>query len=95
MIRLSADAGIMTELLDRFNHLHLPRVLEIKDRLEQGELLLEPDIEFLILVISDSQNMCRIIERNPEFKPLAAKMSHFYYQVIEIARENESYSRRQ
>ena len=90
MAELDSDTGIITELLDRFNHLHLPRVLEIKHRIESGELLLESDIDFLIIVISDSQNMRGFVERNPELKPLAAKISHFYYEIIEVAYENES-----
>ncbi|TQV75165.1 hypothetical protein FLL45_09510 [Aliikangiella marina] len=89
MAALDTDTGVITELLDRFNHLHLPRVMEIKDRLDEGQLLLETDIEFLTVVLTDSQNMRGYIERNPDFKPLAAKISHFYYQIIEIATENE------
>jgi len=90
MIEFDSDTGVITELLDRFNHLHYPRVCDIKSRLDDGKLLQQADIDFLIRVIASSQNMRGLVERNPEYKPLVAKISHFYYEIIEEAVQNES-----
>ena len=89
MVSINHDIGVLKELLDRFNHLHFPRVLEIKTRVENGKALEQADIDFLVIVFTESQNMRGIVERNPDYKPLVAKISHFYFELTEVAYQNE------
>ncbi|MCW8879146.1 MAG: hypothetical protein OQK04_19435 [Kangiellaceae bacterium] len=89
MSPVDQDIGVIKELLDRFNHQHLPRVLEIKSRLEEGKSLRQSDTNFLLLVASDSLTMRGLIERNPTYKPLATKILIFFHQVIATALENQ------
>lgn len=89
MSPVSQDIGVIKALLDRFNHQHLPRVLEIKSRLEEGKPLSQSDINFLLLVASDSLTMRGLVERNTTYKPLATKMLIFFHDVIVSALESE------
>ncbi len=48
------EDGVILALIERFERQRLPRILELKERVDKGELLDESDMEFLEGVIADA-----------------------------------------
>ncbi len=48
------DIGTMTVLLERLTNERLPRLVEIKARVDQGEALADHDIDFLERALNDA-----------------------------------------
>ncbi len=86
----SKDEGVITVLLQRLEQQRLPRVLDLKKKVENGELLNEFDIEFLSEVFADAERVKPLIDRHPEFADLVTKMVSLYKEITEKALENEN-----
>ena len=85
----SKDAGLIEALAKRLEQQRLPKALDLKERVDSGETLNEFDIQFLEEVFRDAQQVSGLIERNPEWHELAAKMVHLYKEITDKALENE------
>ena len=85
----SKDAGVILALLQRFNTQRLPRLLALKERLDNGGVLNDFDIEFLSEVLSDAQSSESYLQRNPEYSELVAQANHLYKEIMDKALENE------
>lgn len=79
------DTGIFYTVLERFEKQHLPRVIEIQERLDQGLELNEFEIEFLCEVLHDSNLLIPFIERHPEYQQWFANCVHYYNHVVDQA----------
>jgi hypothetical protein len=79
------DAGIFFTVFERFAKLHLPRVIQIQDRIEQGLELNEFEIEFLSEVLHDSNLLFPYIDRHPECQQWFANTVHYYNIVVDQA----------
>ena len=88
-MRDSKDAGTIQTLLDRLNKQRLPRVLELKDKVDRGERLSDPDIRFLKLVFEDAGSAQKLADRHPEFQPLVARLIGLYNAITSKALVNE------
>lgn len=86
------DLGVITVLLERLEKQRLPRVLAIKEKVDSGQCLDEPDIEFFKEVFADAQNIMPHIHRHPEYQDLAGKITHLYQQIMETAAKNQNNS---
>ena len=64
----SNDAGVIQALLERFEKFRLPMVLELKDKVDSGELLNEREIEYLEQVLQDAHANRALVERNPKWQ---------------------------
>ena len=89
----TADTGMIEVLLARLNEYRLPRLLELRDRVESGGTLTESDIEFLGHALEDAQATIPLTDRRPELQPLAAKLTALYHEITAKALENESHGR--
>jgi len=86
----SADElGTIYALIERFEKQRLPRLLEIKKRVDKGEVLTELDIQFITEVTHDAQRSKPLIDRHPEWHEFCAEVIHLYEEVVEKALENE------
>ena len=85
----SKDAGLIQMLAERLETERLPRALALKEKVDQGETLAEPDIEFLEQVFKDAGTIRPLIDRHPEWQGLAAKMMLLYKEISDKALENE------
>ena len=89
MSESSKDSGMIQVLAERFEKQRLPRVLSIKEKVDKGGVLDEFDIEFLEQVFEDANTIKPLLDRHPEWQPLAARMVHLYKDITETALKNE------
>ena len=86
----SKDLGAAITLLERFTKQTLPKVLEIKKRVDSGELLDEWDIYFLHKLVTERVKEVRpLVDRNPEYQEVYAKAVHLCKEITEQALLNE------
>ncbi|MEN8205733.1 MAG: hypothetical protein ABFS24_06950 [Pseudomonadota bacterium] len=89
----SADElAVIYALIERFEKQRLPRLLELKKRVDKGNVLSELDIQFLYQVMHDAQRSKRLIDRHPEWHKFCSRVIHLYEEVAEKALENEKKS---
>ena len=81
--------GMMVTLMERFKTQRLPRIMEIKEQVDQGNRLGEYDRLFLEEVIKDAQRNIRYVEEIPEFQHMFIQLAHLYKQIMDKAVENE------
>lgn len=89
MTELSKDLGVVTALLTGFTTQRLPRVLELKQKVERGERLEDWDIEFLHEVFEGAGRMKPMVDRLPEFQEVYARTTLLYREITEKALDNE------
>ncbi len=92
MTDVSKEDGIILALIDRFEKHRLPRVLDLKEKVDKGELLNESDMAFLEKVIEDAIQNKPLIDKHPEWQEFCAGVVHLYEQITEKALENEERS---
>ncbi len=89
MNKKEKDQGVIFALLERFEAQRLPRMLEIKQRVDAGELLTNTDLEFLEETNQDASESKPFAERNPEWQEVYAKAVHLHEDIVQKALENE------
>ncbi len=84
------DKAVLETLIERFQKHRLPRLMDIKKNVDQGEMLSEYDIEFLEQVFKDArQNDHYLQTADDELKALMMKVLSLYQGITEKALENE------
>ncbi len=85
------DRGLITALLERFANIRLPRVLDIKQKVDSGEKLDTFDIDYLERIFADSAEVQRMLKvhPHPEYEDLVARVAHLYHEITAKALENE------
>jgi outer membrane protein assembly factor BamA len=86
----NAELGISKVLIERFEHDRLPRILKIKEHVDQGHVLEETQIMFLQQVLEDAQKNQGFVDSIPECRVLFAKVIHLYHEITAKALGNES-----
>jgi len=82
------DRGVLLVILKRFNKQRLPRALALKKKVDAGELLNEYDYKLIKKVLKDEKKTRSLIERNPEYKDLMAKILNLWNEIIQKDLEN-------
>ena len=83
------DTGLAMVLIERFEQWILPRVLEIKARVDRGEKLADFDIDFLENVLKDAEEIKPHVDRAPEYQSLYTRAISLYEEITEKGLENE------
>lgn len=83
------DTGLIAVLIERFETQRLPRALSIKEKVDGGAPLDDFDFAFLEEIYKDSKKIRPLLERHPEYQPLAGRMVSLYKEITEKALENE------
>lgn len=83
------DQGTIVALLERFRLQRLPHAMALKEKVDGGNKLDDSDINFLSQVFDDLRNVGPIVERHPELKELAGKISALYNEITSKALANE------
>ena len=86
------DAGLIEVILERLEKQRLPRLLEIKEKVEGGHSLDDFDVDFLEMSMEDARSFIPVIDRHPEYQSLAAKVMDLYKTISEKALEIEKNS---
>lgn len=89
MSQLAADINILTVLGERLVDYRLPRLEQLKARLDQGDVLSDYDIWFLKEALSDAQGNKALIERHPEVQEIVGSVLHLYKEIMDLALANE------
>jgi hypothetical protein len=89
MMDHEARTGISEVLIERFDKERLPRMLKIKQHVDQGLILDEAELGFLHRVLNDAQDARVLVESIPECRDLFARVIHLYHDITAKALENE------
>jgi len=89
MTETEKDAALIQVLVDRLEKIRLPVALELKEKVDRGELLNDLDINFLETVLHDAGKLKPLLERHPEWQPLIARILGLYNDITTQALENE------
>jgi hypothetical protein len=85
----AAELGTIYALVERFEKQRLPRLLELKKRVDEGGVLSESDIQFMDQVMLDAQRSKRLIDRHPKWHEFCSEVIHLYEEIAEKALHNE------
>ncbi len=86
----SKDAGTIQVLVEQLEKQELPRLLSMKEKVEAGGVLDEFDLEYLDQVFKDANSTKPLLDRHPEWQPLAARVFVLYKEITEKALENQN-----
>ena len=89
MTDTSKDAALIQVLVERLEKTRLPVALELKEKVDQGELLNDIEIKYLEDVLGDVEQVKPLLDRHPEWQELAARMLSLYNEITTKALENE------
>jgi hypothetical protein len=85
----SNDSGVIAVLMKRLSEQRLPRALELKEKVDQGGLLDDIDIEYLEEVFADATKTRQLVERHPEHQELVARIISLYSDITARGLENQ------
>ena len=89
MTESSKDAALTQVLAERLEKIRLPIALELKEKVDRGEVLNDLDIGFLEEVLGDVGKIKPLIDKHPEWQDLAGRMASLYNDITTKALENE------
>ncbi len=88
---MNKNDAILEVIIERFEKQRLPRLLDIKAKLEQGNKLSHYDLEFLEEVLKDTQNNEHYVRNaDDDTKLIFMKAVSLYKEITEEAIINES-----
>jgi len=86
------NIGVGIAVLDRFTNFTLPRLLDLKQRVEEGGRLEEWDIDFLREALERAEDIRPLVTDDPESQALYARVVHLYHEITEQGLLNEQQS---
>lgn len=89
MSEISKSLGTITVIGERMVKIRLPRALEIKERVDSGEVLTDHDLRFLEEVFEDAHTITPLLAERPEYQDIAARMLALYKEITTKALENQ------
>ena len=89
MTESTKEAALIQVLVERLEKIRLPIALELKEKVDRGEVLNDLDIGFLEEVLGDVGKIKPLLDRHPEWHDLAGRMASLYNDITTKAMENE------
>jgi hypothetical protein len=85
----SDDNMVLTALLITFEKHRLPRALNIKEKVDKGDVLSDWEIAFLQEAMDEANRAKTLVDRHPELQALYAHAVRLYDEIIVQALKNE------
>ena len=89
MSEISKQSGVVTVLANRMTEERLPKALELKARIDKGEVLNELDLNFLEQVLNDANAILPLARDDARVAELAGRMMTLYREITAKALANE------
>jgi len=89
MSHTEREIGTIHVLLERLAKERIPRLLEIKHYVDEGECLQDLDIEYLEQSLKDANANRQHYVSFPEYVDIASNVVRLYHEITERALENE------
>ena len=86
----TSDQGVIQAIVERMEKIRLPMALQLQEKVNRGETLNDLDLTFLENVLADAGKLKPMLDRHPDWQPLAARMVSLYNEITTKALENES-----
>lgn len=83
------DLGVITALLERFEKYRLPAALKLKEKVDNGGLLDNRDMQFLERITADGERIQPLIDKYPKYEELARRATILITEITAKALENE------
>ncbi len=87
------NLGVGIALLDRLTNYTLPRLQDLKQRVDAGERLGEEDLDFLREAMERTGVAHQLVSDDPVSQALYAKVVQFYHEITAQGLKNEQGSR--
>lgn len=84
------ELGSVEVVLLGFNRHQLPRLLDIKSRVDSGDLLNEFELVFLESALQEVRDSQHFADYHPEYKLLISEVANLYKHITQKAIENQS-----
>jgi len=84
------NEGVLSVVMERFEKRRLPRIMDIKEMVDNGGKLSKSDIMFLGKVFYDTKQYAHYASTHEEFKSLFCKVTSLYDEISKKALDNES-----
>ncbi len=81
--------GIIQSLVEEFEKHRFPRLLRLKEKVDNGETVNEVDLDFLCKVIDDANRTMHMTVNHPELHEFCLHVVHLYNEISAKALENE------
>lgn len=82
-------SGLITVLMERFEHQQLDRILGLKHAVAAGERIGDYDRDFLETVCHQAIQNKHVVDALPQYQPLFLQTVHLYREISKRALENE------
>lgn len=89
MTNISKDEGVLSVLAKRLVDERLPKALEMKTRIDRGEVLNDLDLAFLSRVLEEANSIAPLVAKDPKAFEISTKMLSLYREITETALRNE------
>jgi len=86
------DIGLIEVILERLEKQRLPRLLAIKEKVDEGTSPDDLDLDFLEQSIADATRIIPLIDRHPEYQTLAGEVMTLYKDISDKALQIEKSS---
>lgn len=83
------ELGIASSMIQDFYKNRLPRLFDIRARVNAGEVLSDFDIDYLNSTFRQSRGSSAFAETYPEYRKLVSQVLNLYNQITTVALENE------
>ena len=82
------ESGVINLLIDNMAELALPRLLDIKKKVDMGGELGEADIRFMSQVTRYAQRRQLLIDQFPEWQRFFTELLHLHGEIVNTAMDN-------